>query len=37
MVKEVPYYTFSEDVWEYTDPDDTGLDEETFNNCVILG
>ena len=31
------HYTFSEDVWDYTDPDDTGLDEETFNNCVILG
>ena len=31
------HYTFSEEVWDYTDPDDTGLDEETFNNCVILG
>lgn len=30
-------YTFSEDVWEYTDPAEQHLSEEQFNNCVILG
>lgn len=30
-------YLFSEDVWDYTDPDEARMTEEEFNNSIILG
>lgn len=32
-------YVFSEDVWEFTDPNSVKprMSEEQFNNCVLLG
>lgn len=31
------FYLFSEDIWEFTDPDEQHMSEADFNNCIILG
>ena len=31
------FYLFSEDLWELTSPDELGMTEKDFNECIILG
>ena len=30
-------YLFSEDIWEFADPEELGMTEEDFNDLIILG
>lgn len=30
-------YLFTEDIWEFTDPDEMHMTVEDFENCIILG
>lgn len=31
------FYLFTEDIWDYTDPEELGLSQEDFEECIILG